>query len=79
MSASLENTKFWCTNLASAILAGTNAKGAEFWECDLNRTHLYSADLNDARLIRSRPWRANLFWNPDQQPLEPATLEIDTI
>ena len=79
MSASLENTKLWLTNLNSAILTGTNAKGAEFWECDLNRTHLYSTDLSGARFIRSRPWRANLFWSPDQQPLEPATLEIDTI
>ena len=78
-SASLENTKLLLTNLDSAILAGTNAKGAEFWECDLNRTHLYSANLNDARFIRSKPWRANLFWSPDQQPLQPATLEVDTI
>ena len=79
MSASLENTKLTFTNLDSAILAGTNAKGAEFWECDLNRTHLYSTDLNGARFIRSRPWRANLFWRLDQHSLEPATLEIDTI
>ena len=63
----------------SAILAGTNAKGAEFWECDLNRTHLYSTNLDDVRFIRSRPWRANLFWTPDQQSLQPATLEVDTI
>ena len=77
--ASLENAKLWLTSLDSAILAGTNTKGAEFWECDLNRTHLYSANLNDARFIRSRPWRANLFWSPDQQPLQPATLELDTI
>ena len=79
MSASLENTKLWLTSLDSAILAGTNAKGAEFWECDLNRTHLYGANLNDARFIRSKPWRANLFWSPDQQPLQPVTLEVDTI
>ena len=78
-SANLENTKLWFTNLDSAILVGANAKGADFWECDLNRTHLYSTDLSGARFIRSRPWRANLFWSPDQQPLEPATLEIDTI
>ena len=79
MSASLENTRLWLTNLGSAILAGTNAKGAEFWECDLSRTHLYSTDLNGARFIRSRPWRANLFWTSGQQTLEPATLRIDTI
>ena len=78
-SASLENAKIWLTSLDSAILAGTNTKGAEFWECDLNRTHLYSANLNDAHFIRSRPWRANLFWSPYQQPLQPATLEVDTI
>ena len=79
MSASLENTKLWSTNLDSAMLAGTNAKGAEFWECDLNRTHLYSTNLSDARFIRSRPWRANLFWSPGQQPLEQATLEVEII
>ena len=78
-SASLENTRFWQTNLSEAILAGTNAKGADFWECDLNRTHLYSTDLNGARFIRSRPWQANLFWSPGQQPLQPANLQTDTV
>ena len=78
-SATLDNSKLLGTNLNAAILAGASAKSAEFWECDLNRTHLYSTDLTGARFIRSRPWRANLFWSPDQQRLEPATLETEII
>ena len=78
-SASLQRTRFWLSNLDNAILVGANATSAEFWECSLERAHLYSTNLRDTRFIRSDPWEANLFWNPNQDTVNTATLNIHTI
>ena len=78
-SASLQKTRVWRTDLDHAILVGANATSAEFWECKFNRAHLYSTNLHDTRFIRSKPWQANLFWNPNQDTVKHASLEIHTI
>ena len=77
--ANLNGTRIWLTNLDHANLVGANAASAEFWQCSLDRTHLYSTNLRDARFILSKPWQANLFWNPNQDTIKTATLKIHTI
>ena len=78
-SASLNGTRVWMTNLDHAKLVGASAASAEFWQCSLDRAHLYSTNLRDARFILSKPWQANLFWNPNQDTVKTATLKIQTI
>ena len=50
-----------------------------FFKCNFKQTHLYSADIIGTAFIHSRPWKALLYFSPDQKELSPVPFHTEGI
>ena len=78
-SAKLPETQFLGSDFSAAQLVAADLKGAMFFKCNFKQTHLYSADIIGTAFIHSRPWKALLYFSPDQKELSPVPFHTEGI
>ena len=77
--AKLPETQFYFADFSAAQLVAADLKGAVFFKCNFDQTHLYSADITGSDFIHSRPWKALLFFSPDQKQISPLPFQTEVI
>ena len=61
MSANFRGAKFLHSNLDAAKFVGGDLRDVQMWRCNLERTHLYNANITGTDFLQSPPWKAELF------------------
>lgn len=63
----LPGARFWHCDLSLAKLVASDLSSAFLYGCILKGAHLYNADVKRTKIVASDPWKARLFWPPENR------------